>query len=48
MTYLGVVLLVIGVIVWLLVAASIGWALMVIGLILIVVGLLLEHRGRVP
>lgn len=46
MTYLGVVLLVVGVVLWLTVAPALGWALIVIGIILLVLGLLLGYRSR--
>jgi hypothetical protein len=41
MTGLGILLLVIGLILWLTIMPAIGWVLMAIGIVLIVVGLVL-------
>jgi hypothetical protein len=41
MTGLGILLLVVGLILWLTVMPAIGWVLMAIGVVLIVVGLVL-------
>jgi len=46
-TYLGIVLLVVGIVLWLTITPGLGWVLIVIGLILLVLGLVLGHRGAV-
>lgn len=46
MTYLGVVLVVLGVVLWLTVAPGIGGALIILGVVLVLLGVLLGARAR--